>query len=332
MQSGNSTSETANYLALGWTEHYEALPPWAAAQLEQLRASLNKLWVASDESGKPRLRKAAACLDRLSACCLQVSRMAAHARTLERRPLPANAARIAREQTAVGFERGMVIVRTFDEACVDFESLLFHSRAALDVLTRFVAAEHGQVNELFSKLRNILTNVGQDARAATLLRVLDEAQALKGVLTDPEDAPVGKSLRSLVAHYTSLQVEIKGAFTVTRLPNGRLLIFDCSALGHPVLATARRLAQDVPFVVLSAVATYLGEPSPLNRSGCQPTWRNPTVVFDDFIDEMRRGPIFDVAAAIPDGFTYRREHLKPDVLRFAVAFEDRRPARKSRHK
>src|SRR5688500_3026950 len=105
---------------------------------------------------------------------------------------------------------------------------------------------------------------------------------------------------------------------MTRLADGHLLIFDCSALGYPVLATTRKLAQDVPFVVLSAVAAYLREPISLTLAGCEPAWQIPTVVVDEFLDETKTGPIFLVSAPTPDGFNWRQEHLRPEALRFAL--------------
>src|SRR5574341_59875 len=69
------------------------------------------------------------------------------------------------------------------------------------------------------------------------------------------------------------KIGIRNAFMVTRLENGRLLIFDCRdcrALDYPVLATMRRLAQEVTFVVLCGAAIYIGETVHLTRAGCEP--------------------------------------------------------------
>jgi hypothetical protein len=323
MQSG-AMEETVQYLLLGGHERYvKVLPPHAVTALDQLNVAISKAWTPAGQPGQPLLRKAKACVDRLEAFCLQVARLAEHARSLARRPVPEEYEREARKRLGLsGFSRGMTVMRVLDEACTDFESLLFHGRAALDVVTRFIASEHNQRNESFSDLRNLLTRNAprNDVRASAVRRVLDEAPEIEGVLADPLGE---KSLRSKVAHYTSLQVGIRNAFTLTRLNDGRLLIFDCTALEYPVLATTRRLAQDVPFVVLSAVAVYLGEPISLTHAGCEPAWRIPTVVFDEFVDETRTGPIFAVSAPTPDGFKLRREHLRPEVVRFALPFPAR---------
>jgi hypothetical protein len=318
MQSGTE-AEAINYLLLGGHERYiKILPHHPLRALDQLNSAISKAWTPVGELGQPRLRKAKACLDRLEAFCLQVTRLAEHARSLARRPFPEKYEREARKRLgSSGFRRGMISMRVFDEACTDFESLLFHGRAALDVVTRFIASEHNQYNESFSDLRNLLTRNAprEDPRASAMLHVLDKTPEIEGVLADP---PGEKSLRSKVAHYTSLQVGIRSAFTVTRLNDGGLLMFDCSALGYPAFATTRKLARDVPFVVLSAVAAYLREPILLTRAGCEPAWRIPTVVFDEFLDKTQAGPIFAVGAPTPDGFKWRREHLRPEVLRFAL--------------
>src|SRR5262245_25515074 len=70
-------------------------------------------------------------------------------------------------------------------------------------------ARHGQWNESFSDLRNLLTRNAprDDVRASAMLRVLNEAPEIEGVLADP---PGDKSLRSKVAQLNP-SVAIRGA-------------------------------------------------------------------------------------------------------------------------
>jgi len=189
MQPGTKDRESVQYLALGGHERYvKVLPAHALAVLDHLNAAISQAWTAAGELGQPRLRKAKACIDRLEAFCLQVTRLAEHARSLARCPVPEAYEREARQRLGLsGFPHGVTVMRVFDEACTDFESLLFHGRAALDVVTRFIASEHGQRNESFSDLRNLLTRNAprDDVRASAVLRVLDEVPEIEGVLADP---------------------------------------------------------------------------------------------------------------------------------------------------
>lgn len=62
---------------------------------------------------------------------------------------------------------------------------------------------------------------GGDARAAMLLKTVEDADALEGRLTDPDGA---SALRSLVAHKSSLLQRVTTHFNVTVLPNGKILM------------------------------------------------------------------------------------------------------------
>lgn len=172
--------------------------------LANLRATQAKEFHSADEKGKEWILDAAGCLDRLTAFLLQVSRIAKHAELLTRENLPD-------QPDNVQLIAGMVMIAA-DEACFDFESLLFHARAALDRLTWFIVARHGQRSDRFSRLQNILNDFCvKDDRARQMLEVLEEANRFGGVLTDENN---GKALRSLVAHRTSMSEGREISFTV----------------------------------------------------------------------------------------------------------------------
>jgi len=290
-------------------EDYGVLGPSPSELLERLRACQGAEYSSADPTRQRWLLDAAGCLDRVRAFLLQVSRVAHHAHVLTQNPLPGQPANVEPVP-------GHMVVLAANEACVDFESLLFHARAALDRITWFVAARHRQRCDRFSKLRKILGNFNRgDERAQRMAAVLDNADRFGGLLTDKDGS---KALRSLVAHRSSVPEGREIAFTVHFLADGRRLIFDCEALGQPLFATAQQLTMDVPFVLLNGVAIYMGVET-VAHGEFEPTWRNPTAVFSRYTDPSGSGPVLSVGSVFPSGFTVKSHALLPSVLERAVA-------------
>jgi len=132
-------------------EDYGTLSDRPFELLERLRGMLGAEYSKVDESRQRLLLDAAGCLDRLKAFCLQVRRVADHAQALTRSRLPD-------QPDGSTPEPGHMILLAADEACFDFESLLFHARAALDRVTLFISRRHGQSSDRFSKLQRTLRN------------------------------------------------------------------------------------------------------------------------------------------------------------------------------
>jgi hypothetical protein len=209
-----------------------------------LLESLHGVNVPETQKIKPR-----GCLHRLTGFLFQLSRVADHAGQLSRWS----------PQQALGQPvpvAGSMVVMSADEACFDFEALLFHARAALDRLTWFVAGQHAQRCDRFTKLPGLLGNFAKSsARARAVLEVLRLAKKLDGIVVDVDGS---KALRSKVAHHSSILEGREITFTTHFLSEEKRLIFDCEALGYPLLATSELLSTHIPFVVLNAVAIYSG--------------------------------------------------------------------------
>lgn len=282
------------------------LSPEPSALLEALRTLQAREYRAADANEQRRVLDAAGCLHRLEGFLFQLSRISGHANSL--RAWPNDSARLPRP------DPGMMLALSADEACYDFEGLLFQARAALDRLTWFVAGRHGQRCNRFTKLPAVLANfVQSDPRAEAALHVLGHIDAFDGVLVDGEDS---KALRSVVAHYSSVAEGRQIAFTIHLIDDGRRLIFDCEALGRPLLATAERLGVQVPFLVLNLVAIYSGVEG-VARDRFTSTWTNPSVSFSLYRDNDA-GLKFTVANMLPDGFSVTTQTLKPEVLDRAI--------------
>jgi hypothetical protein len=303
-----SDQEYTYFAAKAQVPDYKVLADGPRGTLEHLHTLLSTEYKTADPSRQRWLLDAAGCLHRLKAFLLQVRRVADHAIILTQNVFPG-------QPPDVQPSPGDMMMLAADEACFDFESLLFHARAALDRITWFVVARHGQRSDRFSRLRRILKQFSpRDERARQMILLLNEAGEFGGLLTDEEGA---KALRSIVAHRSSVPEGREIAFTIHFLPDGRRLIFDCEALGQPLFATAQRLTVDVPFLILNSVAIYMEQPT-VPRSEFRDIWANPTAVFSEHIDASGKGQRLTVVSVYPSGITLKTRHMLPSVFDHAI--------------
>jgi hypothetical protein len=100
------------------------------------------------------------------------------------------------------------------------------------------------------------------------------------------------------------------------MKDGRYLAFDCKT-PHPVLKTTRKLAQEVPFFVLNALALYSGPQGvALTYDACIPVWKDMTTVFSQFVTQGE-GLMLFAPRLIRDGVRARWNKLRIDVLEHA---------------
>jgi hypothetical protein len=311
-----------SYLAVGDDrDDYGVLPDTGAAFLRDLMHESGSRWQQAheqaDEQACRHLEHLRGCLHRLAMFLLQVSRVAGHAEALQQqRPPPHLPAPPPGMPT---------LAVAAHEACADFESLLFHGRAALDRLSGFVASQHKQQGVSFRKLPKLLRQAGKDQRAAHALQILGDTSHIEDVLVrEPSGlpgSPARWSLRDLVAHKSGVVEGMATWFTIHYTQDqGRVmrLIFDCEALGYPLLGTAQRLAIEVPFIVLNVSAVYLGRAANLELGDLTPPWPNPAVAFSEYHDATGTGPLLTVVRrGLPNGFELTSDHLRPDVLAHA---------------
>jgi len=288
---------------------FGALKDGACDYLEQLRKHILEGLSTQDPRKAGLAAGAHACLQCLAAVLFQSTRFAHYATELQKAVPPP------------GYLQGL----SMSEACIDFASLLFHSRAALDRLTLFVAGEvHGQRNaDRFSKLQNILANFRlKDQRAVAASEILQcQLASLQGLILDTER----RSLRSALIHRSSFGEITVTSFTVQRLADGRIFRFDFELQSYPLIGSAQTLSRSVTFIVLNLLALYTGFPNQLSLTDCDVRWDNPAIHFSDFIDVSKAGPRFSVIKMLPDGFELVTRHLRPDVLKLAqcaVAYQE----------
>ncbi len=299
----NDEAQQGAVLAVRLRSGYGALSEGAAESLEGLHRQISSEWSAASESRRRMLLAASGCLDRLDSFLLQVSRLAEH----QDRLLHEQIGGVAGRMPPVG---NRIMVFKAADICTDFESLVLHGRAALDRLTLFVTGQHTHpATDRFSRLGNVLKNFGKDEKARQVLELLDEAGEFAGVLTDDGSG----ALRSLIAHKSGIVEGSRNAFTVHGLGDGRLLIFDCEALGYPVVATSHALASQVPFLVINTLASYL-DVDRLDAAAFQPNWENSTAVFSDFVVQEPTDLLLFVCRMQPDGYSQDTQYLRTEVL------------------
>jgi hypothetical protein len=251
------------------------------------------------------------CISRLNAVLLQISRIAIHADVSNWKIESAIASiKELPPESAFAF--------TASEACTDFESLLFHCRALLDRITLVVSRQHKGNSDRFSRIKNILRQASaQDNRASKLLGLLKQTNTVNQVLTDLDGE---KSLRSLVAHRSSIYEGISQSFTISRFKDRKFLAFDCESFGYPIVNTAHKLSLEIPFLILNAVAIYSGLHPALKIQEFTPQWDTQLVSYSDYIDSSKKGPLVCVASKMTrNGAQLRNEYVLSKI--FENAFE-----------
>ena len=282
-------------------DDYGVLPPKANQLMTRLRRIAQER-AATDE----RLaRHCTGALDRLRSFLLQVRRMDEHAEAL-RKSLKAVAAESRGDYTFQAAHQG-------DSACTDFESLLFHGKAALDRMTIFVAAAHNQRLDRFNALAKFLAQTAPQVPAVKALRpLLAECDAINGSLVDLGEG----SLRSRVTHRSSLTEGVVSHFTILTRQRGRVLVLDCEAFGYGVLTQSRRLGVEVPFLVLNALKLYVDAPKPLT-TGSFRRKHLPVVRVSDFATDDETKPYVHLVKIEPGGAVVRQQHVDPAMFRLA---------------
>jgi hypothetical protein len=308
-------SQSVEYLAVGGeVDHYGSLPPNAVEQFDAINRYLARQWEGADATTKAFLSAAAGCLTKLSATLLQAHRMQLHHdRLLE----------IGRtNRAALEQQPNATLALQGKEACADFEGLLLQGRAALDRLTFFLNHQFfPNAQNKSDRFSRLLVSIKKAQRPhpnmAIVERLFTEASWLVSFFTDGS----GRSLRSFVAHRTAVLEWMDTCFTIARVSEGRVLLFDGVVNGVPVLATSRQISAQLAFVVLNCIGMFTtGSQLPL-ASYATP-WQNGTVVLSDFVSDVETPLLQGVAKRMtPGGFELEFQYLQAKVLNHAIALE-----------
>lgn len=274
-------------------EHFSLVSAKGFEILSELYA---KVGLETKDAEEQRLKIGAfGCLERLSACLLQIQRLADHA------------ANICSEAP---LEPGKMICIRATKALFDFETLLFHSRSALDRLTFFVCRQvYGEQCDRFSKLQKVISNFGQrDSRVGRLQHILAETSAtLVGTLVDTQNSR--RCLRSHLIHRSTVGEICTVGFVLHCVPPARRLAFDTIISGRALFGTAHAVGSAVVFVVLNTLSLYFGCGAQLGSPELSLTWAHNFVDFQHFESKGEKTQTFSVWQPTPSGF-----YLKPVSL------------------
>lgn len=275
-------------------------PEYFSLVSNKVRETIRELYANTGLEAKnpedTNLKKGAfGCLERLSASLVQIQRLADHATDI---------------RSKAPLEPGQMIGIRAPKALFDFETLLFHSRSALDRLTFFVCHQvYGEQCDRFSKFQNVIKNFGKkDNRVEEMQRILKEASTpLRGALID---TPNGRRcLRSLLIHRTTIGEICTVGFVLHCIAPARRLAFDTIILGYPLFETAHAVGSAVVLVMLNTLSLYLDLGVRFGTTEPTLTWTHNFVDYRHFESTVEEQQTFSVWQPTPSGF-----YLKPVPL------------------
>ena len=299
----NKKGQKYAFLAVpGPSADYGTLSKPGAGYLDELQKSLSKNWLNSEGSDQALVGDLISCIERLTSFLFQCSRIPAHQERVCKR-IP---------------QMGEAVSVSAVEACVDFESLLFLARAAIDKLTFCIASQiYGQKCDKFQKLINILNNFNKkDKKAAKTIEGINFVlPKVKGILINTDDGKT--SLRSLLAHRRSFGESITGSFTIHHGDGNRILRFDHEVCGYPLIETAWRLNQLIPFIILKIVGIYSGNGKTVTLKDCIQAWKNRFIPLNKYIDDSEEGIKITIPILTHSGVKINNRYLKREVLKLS---------------
>lgn len=200
--------------------------------------------------------------------------------------LRAYKARLLQEirQRAAEVPPGSVAAFLERETVFEFEALVLQTRATLDTVTWLLSRACGQKTWRFSRLRNVLSaGAGSDSRIQRCLALLDEC---RWMWTSKELVHGDRTTRSYVAHYGSLLTVQQTCFTVSRTGPDEALLFDMEMRGDvPVMATASKIHEEVPFFVMAALSVLLDLPLPRKKAFASDLGREFVVLSEALVSD-----------------------------------------------
>ena len=314
-----SEGKEVTVVLVAFDERLDVLPKRPAETLKSLSQTVGNLIHTQGDSCPRELLEIKACLERFDAFLLQSTRLLEYL-DLERLfsfPTTVKVPGIPAVSTLRDLPVGNAIGVAADDACTDFESLLFQGRALLDRFALCIDRHHGSDADRFSRLAKRLVKYAKaDRRAGRLSDILKQAVGLVGPLTDPTGK---RSLRSLLAHRSSFSEGTRVLFWVMRLKDGRFLVFDCEVHHYSVFATFREIFKLVPFVVANGLLIYTGHDKLLSLSQFEPTWKVPFVRLSDYISESEVGDLVPIGVRfIPNGIRTKSVYLDRSIFDRAI--------------
>ena len=234
------------------------------------------------------LRQINGCLSKLSASIFQINRLIFHHNHLL-------TSIIDMQQ----HEKYFVI--NLEEACYDFESLIFQSRSTLDKLTWIVNKLYKKNSNSFSDLRDTITNKisrNNDPFIINLSLLLDKSRWLEDFMISKGNY---KSLIDELAHF-SFNERTEFVFNILNLNNREYIISDFESHGITLFDTTWKISHYLPFFILNTIAYYTNDVN-LSFKDYLPKWKTRTIKISNFIENKDGSPIGENEIVLAKYFT-----------------------------
>lgn len=278
--------------------YYKLLSTESCALAKEIETEIASLEPNQPNSGIARA--VLGCFERFRGCIFYISRLAEYEKEI-------------RDKAPSSAKEGIGMRKV--EALLDFESLLFHSRSALDRLAFFVAKQkHGQNCDKYNKLVNVLGCFSEkDTRASQLIEIITFAHSIfEGILVDGPSNK--KSLRSDVIHKSTATERTSAYFTLYCVLPRKRIAFDAIVGNYPLLKTSQELGNGLTYVILNALSLYLGKGQILPFDKCCLRWESLMVDYREYLSESPDSKRFTIWNITPSGCILSPVSLDPKVL------------------
>jgi hypothetical protein len=203
------------------------------------------------------------------------------------------------------------------ETVFEFEALLLQARATLDTVTWCLSRACGQKTSTFRNLEKVLSaRAAGDTRIEQCLVLLNQCPWMS---VSKELVRGDRSTRTYVAHYGSLLSVQQTCFTASRVGPDAALLFDMEMHEHvPLMATASKIHEDVPFFVTGALSVFLDLLPPEKEAFATDLAREFVVLSEALVPPGEGTKVGVVKEMGPDGFTIGDVTVSADTLAKAV--------------
>lgn len=276
---------------------------------------LRKEWEISDD--KKSLNDMTGCLDKFSGVLFQISRLIHHQNVFLR--------------NVINFTNSKTNFSAFslNEACYDFEALLFLSRSSLDRITHNIKTlfKIPSRNNRFSSLRNMIANNCPGCYdKKILLSLLDESKWLEDfMITHDKDY----SLRDMLAHYSSFSERTEFCGNIIRIGKEEVIAGDLESCNIALFDTTWKVSYYLPFLILNLLAHFSGQQTYLLKDYV-PSWKNWTIKISEFLGNKDNQPldansIMLAKSMNSNGFEIRYDNLLPAIHKKKISYCSEKP-------
>lgn len=296
-RSYNKKGEQYEFLAVaGKPAHYKLF----GVECETFHNDLSQHLISRKKAeGLKDIGKWFACFDALKSFCFQTEKLRLHALKI-------------REQTP---GPGEMLAITAFEAVSDFESLLYHGRAALDRLGFAISKQtYNQDCDKFTKIPNILENFKhQDTRLIEVIEVLTIGiKEISGILIDDADGKTG--LRSLLAHSKTTGEATNHVFSVQRDYGKKIWYFDYDLYGRGIVNTAHHLNKVVPYIILNSISILSRFDQVIDLEKITLSWKPNCISLADYLVDEGKGMNFTTIKPDETSITLVDKHVSKSIL------------------